>query len=265
MLRVKQIFIGLCVAGAGFRPGWLHFCQEVQGRRQKGEWRKKDNLKKYFRGQTVWSRRADYYSGARLSGGMHNSNPYQTKSCSRTHTMISLSDLPTGALAHVSSYLASPLSCALFAAALNHRDVDSSTAITGSQWDALDFGHIEKELAAKLTDDDISAVLTYIDAVNNIKKLRLTNCINIKMVPYSMSACQVVRVFCAVLRALGTSPIMALGIVFLTGYPTCARPLPPLLFCAPRRFSKIFLSFGSTKTTMARWYVSCAYKATAGS
>ncbi|KAK1732696.1 hypothetical protein QTG54_016595 [Skeletonema marinoi] len=93
--------------------------------------------------------------------------------------MISLSDLPTGALAHVSSYLASPLSCALFAAALNHRDVDSSTAITSSQWDALDFGHIEKELAAKLTDDDISALLTHIDAVNNIKKLRLTNCINI--------------------------------------------------------------------------------------
>eukprot|EP00973_Karenia_brevis_P010608 1436896-Karenia_brevis.AAC.1 len=43
------------------------------------------------------------------------------------------------------------------------------------------------------------------------------------MVPYSLSACQVVRVFCAVLRALGTSPIMSLEIVFLTGYPTCAR------------------------------------------
>eukprot|EP00975_Prorocentrum_lima_P070186 12930599-Prorocentrum_lima.AAC.1 len=37
------------------------------------------------------------------------------------------------------------------------------------------------------------------------------------MVPYSLSACQVVRVFCAVLRALGTSPIMSLEIVFLTG------------------------------------------------
>ena len=127
----------------------------------------------------MWSPISLSGRGARLSGGMHNSNPYQTKSCSRTHTMISLSDLPTGALAHVSSYLASPLSCALFAAALNHRDVDSSTVITGSQWDALDFGHIEKELAAKLTDDDINAVLTHIDAVNNIKKLRLTNCINI--------------------------------------------------------------------------------------
>eukprot|EP00985_Skeletonema_marinoi_P003225 scaffold1348_cov142-Skeletonema_marinoi.AAC.1 len=67
------------------------------------------------------------------------------------------------------------------------------------------------------------------------------------MVPYSLSACQVVRVICAVLRALGTSPIMALGIVFLTGYPTCARPLPPLLFCAPRRFSKIFLRLAATK------------------
>eukprot|EP00985_Skeletonema_marinoi_P013638 scaffold6793_cov175-Skeletonema_marinoi.AAC.1 len=40
------------------------------------------------------------------------------------------------------------------------------------------------------------------------------------MVPYRLSACQVVRVFCAVLWALGTSPIMSLEIVFLTGYPT---------------------------------------------
>jgi len=93
--------------------------------------------------------------------------------------MIRLSDLPTGALAHVSSYLASPSCALLFAVAINHRDVNSSSAITGSQWDALDFGDIEKDLATKLTDDDINAVLTYIDAVNNIKKLRLTNCINI--------------------------------------------------------------------------------------
>ena len=42
----------------------------------------------------------------------------------------------------------------------------------------------------------------------------------ITMAPYSLSACQVVRVFCAVLRALGASPIMSLGIVFLAGYPT---------------------------------------------
>eukprot|EP00985_Skeletonema_marinoi_P031044 scaffold35706_cov73-Skeletonema_marinoi.AAC.1 len=92
------------------------------------------------------------------------------------------------------------------------------------------------------------------------------------MAPYSLSACQVVRVFCAVMRALGASPIMSLGIVFLTGYPTCARHPPPLRFCAPRRFSKIFLKFfraqrsaATQKTTMARWHVPCAYKATAGS
>eukprot|EP00985_Skeletonema_marinoi_P022647 scaffold14566_cov139-Skeletonema_marinoi.AAC.7 len=60
------------------------------------------------------------------------------------------------------------------------------------------------------------------------------------MVPYSLSACQVVRVFCAVMRALGASPIMSLGI--------CARPLPPLCFArhvASQRF------FGVSSTTHA--------------
>eukprot|EP00984_Skeletonema_dohrnii_P033056 scaffold28480_cov67-Skeletonema_dohrnii-CCMP3373.AAC.1 len=54
------------------------------------------------------------------------------------------------------------------------------------------------------------------------------------MAPYSLSACQVVRVFCAVLRALGASPILSLGIVFLTGYPTCARPPAPFWFLRAR-------------------------------
>eukprot|EP00984_Skeletonema_dohrnii_P007861 scaffold2901_cov91-Skeletonema_dohrnii-CCMP3373.AAC.5 len=43
----------------------------------------------------------------------------------------------------------------------------------------LDFGDIEKELAIKLKDGDISAVLIGIDAANRVKKLKLTNCINI--------------------------------------------------------------------------------------
>ena len=59
---------------------------------------------------------------------------------------------------------------------------------------------------------------------------------SIKMVPYSLSACQVVRVFCAVLRALGTSPIMSLEIVFLTGYPTVK------LLCNAISFSLLFHS-----------------------
>ncbi|KAK1734903.1 hypothetical protein QTG54_014363, partial [Skeletonema marinoi] len=92
--------------------------------------------------------------------------------------MIYLSDLPTGALAHVSSFLASP-SRALFAVALDYLDVDSSSEIAGDDWDALDFGEIEKDLAAKISDEDIRGVLLSIDAVNNLKKLRLTNCIHV--------------------------------------------------------------------------------------
>lgn len=89
------------------------------------------------------------------------------------------------------------------------------------------------------------------------------------MVPYSLSACQVVRVFCAVLRALGTSPIMAPGIVFLTGYQTVkllcnamsfsllfnsllqillSAPAPcPLFVLRATSLLKDFLSFGSHK------------------
>jgi hypothetical protein len=91
-----------------------------------------------------------------------------TSAASQQRTMSCLSDLPTGALAHLSRILASP-SRALFAVALTSRDADSSSAIVGGQWDALDFGDIEKELAAKLSDDDISGVLLCVDAVSTLK------------------------------------------------------------------------------------------------
>eukprot|EP00984_Skeletonema_dohrnii_P027833 scaffold17529_cov72-Skeletonema_dohrnii-CCMP3373.AAC.1 len=84
--------------------------------------------------------------------------------------IIRLSDLPVEPLTHVTSYLAPP-SRALFDVALNFdakpSSADSSSgswAIAGNDWDALDFGDIEKDLAAKLTDDDISGVLVCIDA-----------------------------------------------------------------------------------------------------
>ena len=89
-----------------------------------------------------------------------------------------ISDLPIGALSHVSSYLALP-SRALLAVALNYRDTDGSTAIVGEHRDVLDFGDTERVLAAKLTDDDVKGVLLSIDAVNNLKILRLTNLLNI--------------------------------------------------------------------------------------
>ena len=48
-----------------------------------------------------------------------------------------------------------------------------------NDWHTLDFGDIEKELAAMLTDDDISKVLLHVDAAHKVKRLRLTNCTGI--------------------------------------------------------------------------------------
>ena len=55
----------------------------------------------------------------------------------------------------------------------------SSSMIAGSDWGTLDFGEIEKELAARLSDNDMSAILVHIDAVRKVKRLKLTNCTNI--------------------------------------------------------------------------------------
>jgi len=96
-----------------------------------------------------------------------------------------ISDLPIGTLEHAASFLAPP-SRAIFAVALttdgnnNNPPTESRyTSIAGTDWDNLDFGVIEKDLATKLSDEDISAVLQHVDAVNNVKRLRLTNCTNI--------------------------------------------------------------------------------------
>jgi FtsZ-binding cell division protein ZapB len=95
---------------------------------------------------------------------------------------ISLVDLPIGILDHTASFFAAP-SRALFAVALfnneNYLPGENYSSIAGTDWEALDFAEIEKELAARLSDDDISDVLQHIDAVNKLKRLRLTNCINI--------------------------------------------------------------------------------------
>eukprot|EP00986_Skeletonema_menzelii_P000109 scaffold16_cov147-Skeletonema_menzelii.AAC.8 len=91
---------------------------------------------------------------------------------------ICLSDLNSGILGNIANYLALP-SRALFAVALNCRDVERCSAISGDQGDVLDFGDIEKELAAKLSDNDVNGALLSIDAVNNLKTLRLTNLLNI--------------------------------------------------------------------------------------
>ena len=53
-----------------------------------------------------------------------------------------------------------------------------------AHWDVLNFVDIEEDLAKKLTDDDIGAILVCIDAKNNLKKLRLTHCY--KLVGYGL-------------------------------------------------------------------------------
>jgi len=82
---------------------------------------------------------------------------------------------------HAATFLATP-SRALFATALmdDAQDVVNqlSSAIAGDQT-TVDFGDIEKELALNLSDGDINSALLCIDAVNKLKKLRITNCVNI--------------------------------------------------------------------------------------
>jgi hypothetical protein len=91
--------------------------------------------------------------------------------------MLGICNLPTGILEHAASFLAAP-SRALFAVSLNDDSLQDSV-IAAIEWDTLDFGDIEKDLAAKLTDNDLSALLLRIDAVNTVKRLRLSGCVNI--------------------------------------------------------------------------------------
>ena len=96
------------------------------------------------------------------------------------HGIRRLPDLPSGILAHAATFLAAP-SRALFAVALDENSAvvtpnERSSAIVDNNWDTLDFGEIEKELAKRLTDRNIQDILIYTDAVNNVKRLKLTNC-----------------------------------------------------------------------------------------
>ena len=52
--------------------------------------------------------------------------------------------------------------------------------MTSNSWEALDFGDIEKYLAAKLSDDDVGAILLCIKAKTTLKTLKLTGCVDIR-------------------------------------------------------------------------------------
>ncbi|KAL7524379.1 hypothetical protein ACHAWF_000930 [Thalassiosira exigua] len=111
-----------------------------------------------------------------------------------------MEDLPRETLENVATFLAKP-SRALLAVAMPEpssfrrrlievrRPSTTSLAVLGitsrnehlteDDWSVLDFGEIEESLATKLTDDDVCRVLRAIDAVNNLKRLNLSGCVNI--------------------------------------------------------------------------------------
>jgi hypothetical protein len=114
-------------------------------------------------------------------------NPRNVRQKTGDDDTLHISDLLIGSLVNVSEYLPKPskvmLAVALSAPSsswnVNSIPSDVSKAIiSASQWDILDFEDVEKELANKLTDDDISAVLTCIGARDVLKKLKLYGCIN---------------------------------------------------------------------------------------
>jgi len=107
---------------------------------------------------------------------------------------LHISDLPIGFIVDVSTYLEKPMK-AIFAAALSasqwdvfefedkwvYRPSTISTAILSSeQWDTLNFGYCNSVWVHTLTDDVLYAILTCISAHDVLKKINLTDCINIE-------------------------------------------------------------------------------------
>ena len=105
----------------------------------------------------------------------------------------SILDLPIGILLDVSEYLSKPSKALLAVAmtashALWKKDInlqpqlsEVSTAIISPslQWQTLDFSDVDKSLSENLSDDDIAALLTCVNAKDTLKKLILTGLVNI--------------------------------------------------------------------------------------
>ena len=111
-------------------------------------------------------------------------------------TNMRINDLPDDILANIARYLAAPSAVMFSIAVTKNKTVmissnkQTSNAIISAaastsnnnneqQLKVLDFGDIEKSLAARLSDDHITTILTHINAQNNLKTLKLAGCINI--------------------------------------------------------------------------------------
>ena len=115
----------------------------------------------------------------RIGGHKRNSDGSLREEISTAY----LADMPAESLRHIVSFIPG-FSQALFglavAAANDELLNKNSFAIVDDQcWEDLDFGEIEQELAMRLSDDDIKAVLWCIDAANKVKRLSLAHCVNV--------------------------------------------------------------------------------------
>ena len=113
---------------------------------------------------------------------------------------LHLTNLPDSLLVNVANYLAKP-SVAMFAVAMAGtsskiwQPTETSNAIISAasywwsrvgttntatnQWQEIDFGDIEESLSSKLTDDDVHSILICVDAIHNLKVLKLIGCSSI--------------------------------------------------------------------------------------
>jgi len=102
--------------------------------------------------------------------------------CRTNAVVLHITDLPDGILVSIANCLAKP-SVALFAMAMsvdsNQQTQTSKAIISSTNLSVLDFSDIEKSLAVKLSDGDIDKILRIIDAVNNLKILKLVGCVSI--------------------------------------------------------------------------------------
>ena len=57
--------------------------------------------------------------------------------------------------------------------------ISPSSSLQHNLWDEINFGDIEPYLSCRLSDNDVAALLSCINAVHNLKTFVLKNCINI--------------------------------------------------------------------------------------
>ena len=139
-----------------------------------------------------------------------------------------INDLPDGILANVARYLAAP-SAVMFSIAVTQDGTSSnqfqhtqtSNAIISAaastsnnnneqQLQVLDFGDIEKSLAARLSDDHITKILNCINAQNNLITLKLAGCVNItgSCLEYICSSAVLVELDLSLVRKLRVQCLM---------------------------------------------------------